>query len=178
MPKEEKLHIGFRSETRDQARLQNPELAARYERYQKMLNLSEETADILTGQLELSDFFEAAMETGRDATLVAIWITNELMGELKERSLSQLPINGQKFALLVSIVADDTISATGGKKVLTEMLEMEGDPLGIVEAQGLKQVSNVNALEPIIDQIIAQNVDKVKQYRTEKSGYLVSLPVR
>lgn len=171
-PKEEAVHVGSRSETRDQARVRNPELAARYDRYQQMLNLSEEAADILTGQLELSDFFEAALETGSDAALVAAWMTNELMGELKERSLSQLSIDGQKFGLLVGMVADDTISSAGGKKVLAEMVQSGEDPVQIVETQGLKQVSNVNTLEPIIEQIITQNSDKAEQYRNGKTGLL------
>ena len=166
------VHVGSRSEQRDRARKQNPELADRYQRYQQELGLAEEEADILSGALDLSDFYETAVNAHYSPKTVASWVINELLGELKERSVNDLPFESQAFGALVALVDDQTISAAGGKRILGEMLKNGGAPSEIVEKLGLRQISDAAALAPIIEKIMAENEDKVAQYRAGKHGLL------
>ena len=168
----EVVHVGSRSEVRDRARNESPELAALYQRFQQELGLDEADADILTGALDLANFYASAIDAHSSPSTVASWAINELMGELKERSVDELPFAGKAFGALVALVDDETISAAGGKRVLGKLLKDGGNPAEIVEKLGLKQISEPSALAPIIDQIMTDNADKVEQYRSGKHGLL------
>lgn len=82
------------------------------------------------------------------------------------------PFGGAQFGALVALIDDETITAAGGKQVLSEMLQDGGDPMQIVEKRGLKQVNDSNALSPTVANIIAANPDKASAYRNGKTGLL------
>ncbi len=161
---------GTRSETRDRARADSPLLQAAYQRYSAELGLEEQDADLLSGDLATATFFDAALATHDNPQLIANWINNALQGEIKDTEIDTLPFGGAEFGKLVALVDAETISNNQGKQVLAEMLASGGDPAAIVEAKGMQQISDADALIPIIDQIMADNPGKVADYRSGKTG--------
>ncbi|MEA2058743.1 MAG: FAD-dependent monooxygenase, partial [Actinomycetota bacterium] len=163
---------GTRSEARDRARAENPTLQAAFQRYTAELGLEEQDADLLSGDLVTTAFFDAALVVHNNSQSVANWINNALQSELKDTSIDTLAFGGAEFGKLVALVDAKTISNNQGKQVLAEMLANGGDPEAIVAARGMTQISDADALIPIIDQIMADNPDKVSDYRSGRTGLL------
>jgi aspartyl-tRNA(Asn)/glutamyl-tRNA(Gln) amidotransferase subunit B len=139
-----------------------PELPdAKKARFQSQYGLSAYDAGVLIGEQARADFFEAAAR-GRDAKLVANWVTNDLAARLTAGGLDidDSPIPPAAVAELVRLIEDGVISSKIAKDVFERMWAGEGSPEAIVEAQGLKQVSDTGALEAIIDGLIAANPDQ------------------
>src|ERR1700745_722109 len=100
---------------------------------------------------------------GADAKAAANWLINEYFGRLNKEGLtiSTGPLSAQANAAIVQMVAENVISGKVAKDVLTIVWTEGGDPREIVEQRGLKQVSDVGALERIVNDIVASNPDKV-----------------
>ena len=131
--------------------------------------LSSYDAAVITEEKETAAFYEAAAE-GRDKKLVANWMTVELFGALNKagKSLGDSPVSPQQLGGLVDLISDDTISGRIAKDVFAEMMETSKDAAVIIEEKGLKQVSDSGAIEALIDQVLADNQDKVEEYRGGK----------
>ncbi len=160
------------AEIREQIREENPELASRYASYQEKLGLDAKDADVLTGDLALATFFEEALTAFDDATTVAKWVTNEVLREIKDENLADLPIKGASLGKLASLVASDKINATAGKEVFAEMVKTGQEPEAIIKAKGLEQVSDSGSLEPVIDNILANHSDEVQRFRDGNKGLM------
>ncbi len=161
-----------RSETRDLARANNAELAARLDQYVTTLGLSADEADLLTGDVTVAHFFEAALAVHNNPKLVANWVMNEVLRELKEKSIADLPFGGAQLGALAALIDDNTISTTIAKEVFAEMLQNGGEPKAIVEHKGLQQLTDPGAVVPAIEKVIAANPDKASQYRAGKTDLL------
>ncbi len=142
-----------------------PELAARLARYTDELELPFEDADVLTGDLALARFFEDALAAYHVPRAVANWVTNEVLRELKDSEIDQLPFGGGAVGRLVQLIDEGTISATMGKEVFAAMLAGEGAPEQIVRARGLEQIGDADHLAPIVAEVVAANAEKAEQYR-------------
>jgi len=160
-----------------------PELPdAKRARFVKDLGLSDYDAGVLVAEKESADFYEAAAK-GRDAKLVANWLTSELFGKLNAagKSITESPVSAEGLGELVGLISDNTISGRIAKDVFTEMFET-GKPAGqIVEEKGLKQVLDTGAIDVEIDKIMAANADKVAEYRGGKDklfGFFVGQVMR
>ena len=131
--------------------------------------LSSYDAAVITEEKETAAFYEAAAE-GRDKKLVANWMTVELFGALNKagKSLGDSPVSPQQLGGLVELISDGTISGRIAKDVFAEMMETSKDAAVIIEEKGLKQVSDSGAIEALIDQVLADNQDKVEEYRGGK----------
>jgi len=127
-------------------------------RLQSQYGLSAYDAGVLVGEMARADFFEAAAK-GRDAKLVANWVTNDLAARLTAANLDiqDSPISAGEIAELVKLIEDGVISSKIAKDVFERMWAGEGAPAEIVEKQGLMQVSDTGELEAIIDGLIAAN---------------------
>ncbi|MAK81109.1 Asp-tRNA(Asn)/Glu-tRNA(Gln) amidotransferase subunit GatB [Phenylobacterium sp.] len=127
-------------------------------RLQSQYGLSAYDAGVLVGDQARADFFEAAAK-GRDAKLVANWVTNDLAARLTAASLDieDSPISAGEIADLVKLIEDGVISSKIAKDVFERMWAGGGAPAEIVEKQGLMQVSDTGELEAIIDGLIAGN---------------------
>jgi glutaminyl-tRNA synthetase len=150
----------------------SPELEARRVRYAGELGLGEEEADLLTRDAATSDLFDAALAVGAPAKAVANWVIHELPREQGDRALGELPFGGRELGELASLVEDGTVSVSGARQVLAEMVKNGGEPRALVESLGLKQVSDPGALAPVVDQVIAANAAKADEYRAGKTGLL------
>lgn len=129
-------------------------------------------ADILITERESADFFEKVAK-GRDAKLAANWVINELFGRLNKENLeiNDSPIKSDQLGGLIDLIKDGTISGKIAKDLFEILWTEGGDPNEIIEARGMKQVTDLGAIETLVDEIISANPEKVEQAR-EKHGLL------
>ena len=156
----------------EEIRQHMPELPeAKLERYQQSLSLSQDEAVALIADKATADFFESVLDTGLcKPKLAANWIIGELFARLNKDSLDieQSPVASDRFAALMQRIEDGTLSGKLGKQVLDAMWEGEGSADDIIEAKGLKQITDTGAIEALIDEVIAANPSQVEQYKAGK----------
>ncbi len=160
------------ADIRGAARAASEDLTRRFERYQSELALSEARADLLTSDLATAQLFEAAHAVCGDAELTAKWIINELPRELGDLRVDETKLTGDSLGALLSLMADDTITAAAGKEVLGELVSSGGDAQRIVKTRGLAQLSDASAIEAIVREVLDENAGKVAAYRAGKTGLL------
>lgn len=153
-----------------------PELPdAKKRRFQEQYGLSIYDASMLTATHELADFFEATVAAvGGEAKRAANWIMGELTAVLNKsgKTIAESPVSPGMLAGLIRRIADGTISGKIAKDVFEAMCNGQGDADAIIERQGLKQVSDPDTIERIIDEVIAANPGQVKGYREGKQKLL------
>jgi aspartyl-tRNA(Asn)/glutamyl-tRNA(Gln) amidotransferase subunit B len=160
------------AELKAQVRAQLPELPdEKRERFVMHLGLSRYDAGVLTSSRELADYYEAMLAEKVDAKLSANWVMGDLAAFLNKDTLdiTQSPVSAQQLAQLVARITDNTLSGTLAKKVFEHLWNGDGESVdAIIEAKGLKQISDSGALEQIIDDIMAANPQQVEQFRAGK----------
>lgn len=126
-------------------------------------------AGVLIAERSRADYFETAAR-GRNAKLAANWLINELLALLNKdgMAITDSPITAEKLGKLVDLISDDTISGKIAKDVFADMYAGGKDPADIVEEKGLKQVTDTGAIEKVIDDVLAENQDKVAEFRSGK----------
>jgi aspartyl-tRNA(Asn)/glutamyl-tRNA(Gln) amidotransferase subunit B len=126
--------------------------------------LSEYDAGVLTAESENAAYFEAAAR-GRDGKLVANWVINELFGRLKkeDHDITDSPVGPEQLGGIVDLISSDAISGKIAKDLFEIVYTEGGDPAEIVEARGMKQVTDTGAIEAAVDQIIAGNPEQVEK---------------
>ncbi len=147
-----------------------PELPdAKKYRFMKDLGLSVQDASVLVSEKERSEYFELAAK-GRDAKLVANWLTTELLGALHkaEKELKDSPVAAAQLGDLVGLISDNTISGRIAKEVFAEMFGTSKNAADIVEARGLKQVTDTGAIEKVVAEVLAENPEKIAEYKGGK----------
>jgi len=147
-----------------------PELPdAKKARFIRDWSLSAYDAGVLVAERETADFYEQ-VAVGRDAKLAANWVISELFGQLNRtgRSIADSPVSAASLGGLIDLIADGTISGRIAKDVFTEMVDSGKTAAAIVEAKGLRQVSDSGAIDQAIDAVLARNQDKVAEYRGGK----------
>jgi aspartyl-tRNA(Asn)/glutamyl-tRNA(Gln) amidotransferase subunit B len=163
----------------DAIRATLPELPdTRAARFVSDYGLSEYDAGVLVATREMADYFETTAKLSGDSKLAANWVSQDLQALLNKHSweLSDSPIQAERLATLIQRIKDNTISGKIAKTVFEAMLDDNSDVDAIIEAKGLKQVTDIGALESLVDQVIANNPDQVQQYRDGKVqviGFLV-----
>ncbi len=138
-------------------------------RFIEKFELSPYEANILVSDIETSKYFEEVIKNS-DVKLATNWITGELFAVLNEKNLeiSESPISSNNLSKLINLIKDGTISGKIAKTIFEEMINGDQDPQKIVEEKGLKQESDPKALEELIDKVIMNNTDKVKEYKSGK----------
>jgi aspartyl-tRNA(Asn)/glutamyl-tRNA(Gln) amidotransferase subunit B len=143
--------------------------------------LSSYDAGVLTAERETADFFEQ-VATGRDAKSAANWVINELAGRLNKegRDIAQSPMSAAQLSAILDLIAEGTISGKIAKDLFEIVWSEGGDPRAIVEARGMKQVTDLGEIEKVVDDIVAANPDKVAQARAKPSliGWFVGQVMR
>jgi len=141
-------------------------------RFMSEFCLSPYDASVLVAERESADFYETVLQNlaqVRDGKLAANWVINELFGRLNKegRDISASPVSAPQLAAIVDMIGEGTISGKIAKD-LFEIVWLEGgDPRALVEARGMKQVTDLGAIEKVVDDIIAANPDKVEQARAK-----------
>jgi aspartyl-tRNA(Asn)/glutamyl-tRNA(Gln) amidotransferase subunit B len=126
--------------------------------------LSAYDADVLVAERETAAFFES-VAAGRDAKTAANWVINELFGRLNKeaKSIDTSPVSAAQLGSVLDLIAEGTISGKIAKDLFEVVWTQGGDPRAVVEARGMKQVTELGAIEKVVDEIIAANPDKVAQ---------------
>ena len=125
--------------------------------------LTSDDARVLTQDATRQAFFLAALSVHNDAQAIANWMVNEVLGRVDD--ISDLPFTGEKLGELVALVDDDTITSTGGKAVLADMMTSGDAPADIVDRKGLRQVTDSSVLEGQVAEVLANHPDEVARYQ-------------
>lgn len=141
----------------------------RKKRYMSDFGLTPYDAGVLVAERDTALYFEAAAK-GRDGKLAANWVMGELFGALNKenKAITESPVSAEALGGLLDLILNNTISGRTAKEVFEEMYTTGKPAADIVQEKGLQQVSDVGALEKAIDDVIAQNPDKVTEYRGGK----------
>jgi len=138
-------------------------------RFIEKFKLSPYEANILVSDIETSKYFEEVIKKS-DVKISTNWITGELFALLNEKNLeiSQSPISAQNLSKLINLIKNGTISGKIAKSIFELMAKGDQDPEKIIIEKGLKQESDPKELEKIINKVINENQDKVKEYKSGK----------
>jgi aspartyl-tRNA(Asn)/glutamyl-tRNA(Gln) amidotransferase subunit B len=148
-----------------------PELPdAKMKRFISDYGLTDYDASILTASGEMSDYFEKATSVCDDAKLTANWCMGELSKFLNQQDIdiSECPISPENLGQLIARIKDDTISGKIAKTVFQAMTAGEGSADEIIEAKGLKQVTDSGAIEAMVDEVIAANQGQFEELKSGK----------
>jgi aspartyl-tRNA(Asn)/glutamyl-tRNA(Gln) amidotransferase subunit B len=146
-----------------------PELPdAKKARFIAEYGLSPYDASVLVAEREQADYFEAVAK-GRDGKAAANWVINELFGRLNKegKDVTTSPVSAAQLGGLVDLIGEGVISGRIAKDLFEILWSEGGDPREIVEARGMKQVTDTGAIEKAVDELIAANPDKVEQVKAK-----------
>jgi aspartyl-tRNA(Asn)/glutamyl-tRNA(Gln) amidotransferase subunit B len=164
--------LAIAAEWIERVRAEMPELPrAMAERYVRDHGLSEYDAAQLTQSPALAHYFQAAVAAGANAKLASNWITGEIARRLNQQdiAITQAPVTAAQLAQLLQRIGDDTVSNNAARQVFDALWIGEGQDVDqIIEAKGLKQMSDTGALEKIIDEVLAVNQKNIDEFRAGK----------
>ena len=131
-------------------------------RFMRDFSLSDYDAGVLVAEREAAEFFEAVAK-GRDGKAAANWVINELFGRLNKegKTVASSPVSAGQIGAMLDLIRDGTISGKIAKDLFEIVWTEGGDPRAIVEQRGMKQVTDIAAIEKVVDDIVAKNPDKV-----------------
>lgn len=161
------LPVVISDEHIEQLRTQLPELPdSRQKRFIDEYDLSQYDAGVLSADATMASYFEQTATQSKNAKLSANWVSGELIARLNAENLSigQSPVSAEQLASLIVRIADNSISSKMAKQVFEGIWNGEGDADQIIEARGLKQVSDSGALESMVDEVLASNQAMVDDY--------------
>jgi aspartyl-tRNA(Asn)/glutamyl-tRNA(Gln) amidotransferase subunit B len=140
--------------------------------------LSNYDALLLSQDGATASYYESAVNTGADPKLVANWMLGDLSAALnrEEKSIEQSPVSATQLAGVVARISDNTISHKIGKTVFEALWSGEGkDADAIIEAKGLKQISDSGAIEKIVDEVLAKSAAQIADFKSGKEKALMSI---
>lgn len=139
-------------------------------RFESEYGLTSYDAATLTASRDVADYFVATVNAGADAKPAANWVMGAVSAKLnaEEKAISESPVSAAQLASLLKRIADNTISNNAAKQVFEALWNGEGEVDAIIEAKGLKQVSDMGAIEAIIDEVLAANAAMVEEFKAGK----------
>ncbi len=171
-PDPDLLPVEISDEYIEAVRATLPELpSAKKHRFIDDYGLKADDAAILTASRALADYFEAVVDAADATTQVAAnWVIGDLSGALNKagKEISESNISAVDLAGLVNRIQDNTISGKIAKQVFEAMWDGEGSADDIIEARGLKQITDSSAIEAVVDKVIAENPSQVAEYQAGK----------
>ena len=180
-PDPDLLPILIADETKKEIEKSIPELPdIKCKRYQEELALSKYDSNNLTSNPDIADYFEETVKIANgNAKICANWIMGDLSASLNKKNISikNSPVSAKMLGDLINLITDKTISGKIAKTVFEAMWNGEGNAISIIESKDLKQVTDSNKIEKIIDEIISKNLSQVEQYKNcseEKKQKLIS----
>lgn len=168
-PEPDLLPVVISQEAIDKIRDDLPELPLkRKERFKLDFGLSDHDADLLTSEREIADYFEETVKVSRNAKAAANWIMSELLRELNQsgRQIQNSDLKPAELGALIGLIEDGTISGKIAKSVFQEMWTTGKSPQEIVKEKGLVQITDPQAIEALIDKVLADNEQQVAAYKS------------
>ena len=173
-PDPDLLPLEFTAAYVDALKAKLPELPdEKRERFMADFGLTPYDASVLVAERESADFYEAVLgklaDKTRDGKLAANWVINELFGRLNKegQDISASPVSAEQMAAIISLIGEGTISGKIAKDLFEIVWTKGGDPRTLVDSLGMKQVTDLGAIEKVVDDIIAANPDKAEQARAK-----------
>src|SRR5271165_876006 len=145
-------------------------------RFVEDLGLSPYDASVLVAERESADFYETVLgkltDARRDGKVAANWVINELFGRLNKegRDIATSPVSAAQLAAIIDLIGEGTISGKIAKDLFEIVWQEGGDPKRLVEERGMKQVTDLGAIEKVVDDIVAANPDKVEQAKAKPAA--------
>ena len=152
-----------------------PELPdAKKTRFAKEFGLNDYDASVLTNNRDMADYFECVAKSSGDAKLAANWVAGELQALLKKNNweIKESPIQADRLATLIARIKDNTISGKIAKTVFEAMIKDSSNVDDIIEAKGLKQVTDIGEIAKLVNEVIVNNPEQVEQFREGKEQVL------
>src|SRR5450432_3276609 len=176
-PDPDLLPLEFTQAFVDALKMELPELPdQKRARFISEFGLSPYDASVLVAERESADFYETVLASladgARDGKLAANWVINELFGRLNKegRDISASPISAEQLGTIVDLIGEGTISGKIAKDLFEIVWIEGGDPRALVETRGMKQVTDLGAIEKAVDDIIAANPDKAAQAKAKPAA--------
>jgi aspartyl-tRNA(Asn)/glutamyl-tRNA(Gln) amidotransferase subunit B len=176
-PDPDLLPLEFSQDFVDDLKARLPELPDQKKaRFIADFALSSYDASVLVAERESADFYEAVLaalsDRARDGKLAANWVINELFGRLNKEGtgISASPVSAAQLGAIVGLIGEGTISGKIAKDLFEIVWNEGGDPRALVESRGMKQVTDLSAIEKVVDGIIAANPDKVAQAKAKPAA--------
>jgi len=173
-PDPDLLPLEFTAAYVDALKAKLPELPyEKRERFIADFALTPYDASVLVAERESADFYEAVLgklaDKARDGKLAANWVINELFGRLNKegQDISASPVSAEQMAAIIGLIGEETISGKIAKDLFEIVWTKGGDPRALVDSLGMKQVTDLGAIEKLVDDIIAANPDKAEQARAK-----------
>jgi aspartyl-tRNA(Asn)/glutamyl-tRNA(Gln) amidotransferase subunit B len=173
-PDPDLLPLEFTQAYVDELKANLPELPDQKKtRFIAEFGLSPYDASVLVAERESADFFETVLadlaDKARDGKLAANWVINELFGRLNKegQGIAASPVSAAQLGTIVDLIGEGTISGKIAKDLFEIVWQEGGDPRALVEARGMKQVTDLGAIEKVVDDIVAANPDKVAQAKAK-----------
>lgn len=171
-PDPDLLPLEFSQSFVDELKTELPELPDQKKaRFVADFGLSAYDASVLVAERESAVFYETVLDTlgnrARDGKMAANWVINELFGRLNKegRDIAASPVNAEQLAAIIDLIGEGTISGKIAKGLFEIVWQEGGDPRALVESRGMKQVTDLSAIEKVVDDIIAANPDKAAQVK-------------
>ena len=174
-PEPDLMPLIISEEWKEQIRASMAELpAAKRLRLVEHYGVSEYDARVLTLSQQTADYFEAAAKASGDPKMAANWVQGELTGALNavDKSIADSPVAAEDLGDLVKLVGEGTLTGKLAKEVFAKMFESGRSAREIVEAERLKQISDEDTLQKLVNEVIAGNPKQVETYRKGKTGVL------
>ena len=140
--------------------------------------IPEYDAGILSGEIELADYYEKVTKTSGDAKLSSNWVLTEVLRILKEKNISieEYTVSPENLGKLIVLIKNNTISSKIAKEIFEVLLTEDRDPGEIVKEKGLVQITDNNEIEKIVDTVLGENAQSIEDYKAGKDkamGFLV-----
>ena len=171
-PDPDLLPLEFSQSFVDELKTELPELPDQKKaRFVADFGLSAYDASVLVAERESAVFYETVLDRlanrARDGKMAANWVINELFGRLNKegRDIAASPVNAEQLAAIIDLIGEGTISGKIAKDLFEIVWQEGGDPRALVESRGMKQVTDLSAIEKVVDDIIAANPDKAAQVK-------------
>ncbi|HET7824201.1 MAG TPA: glutamine--tRNA ligase/YqeY domain fusion protein, partial [Anaeromyxobacter sp.] len=161
-----------RAEFRAEAREESPELETRYRLYTKEHGLSQDEADLLTGDVATAAYFDAGVDAGAKPASAARWLLNDLAGLAGDRALTALPLSGADFGRFVALVDAGRVTPNAAKALLADLARNGGDPAARAKALGLEKVEDRGALDAAVLRALSARKAEADRYRAGEKKLL------
>lgn len=174
-PDPDLLPVVLSRECIERIRGELPELPdARRSRFESEFALNEHDARRLTESRDVADYYEAVAKSSGQPKLAANWVTGELAAALHRAGLdiTHCPVDPDALATLIVRVVDGTLSGKMAKEVFEAVWRREGGPDSVIARRGLAQISDTEAIDALVDEVIASHPAQVAQFRAGKEKVL------
>ena len=174
-PEPDLLPVVISNEEMQKIRDEFPELPSDKEiRYQNEYGLSSYDAKIIASSKSMADFYESAVASVKNYSLLANWLIGEISAYLNKEiiEIHESKLNPENIAMLINRIDDQTISGKIGKSIFEEMCINGSSPDQIIESKGLKQITDDDSIEKVVDEVIENNPEQVEGYKSGKEKLL------